>query len=392
MQLINTFKKTNKMNLLIYIGWILIGLFFSWGNTSFGFTFLLIHSSIYLYQNKSKLDFSELFKNKIYITIFLFLLWAFITIIFAYNKSIAVASSIGMTILIFITLLETKLLISLKKFIYNILLPIITFGITISSSYIIYNYFTTNIRRATGVFSNVNDTGTLLLISLLFLISYFEYIDKKHKYLILLPGLLNILALLVTFSRGAFIGFIAGFAVYNLRSKKHILIFIMVFLLLFTFIYSTPKLKNRFINSLTIKDNMDRINIYMSSLKMIKTHPIKGVGPGNFAEVYPSYRWEEKSNNKNKAFAHNIFLNMAVETGIIGFILFSILIIMILIMGIKIFNGNPLHRGVVSTFIAVMVHNQFDCTILKFEVGVVFWSLVGLIIAISMSKKKSESF
>jgi len=391
MSLINKITSINKMNLLLYIGWFCIALFFSWGNTSLGFLFLMIHSIIYLIINRKEINFNLLFKFKTNIILISLLIWTLISAVFAYHKSLALASTLGFIILISITLFETKILINFKKFIYKLLLPIMTLGITIASSYIIYNYFSSTLRRATGVFSNVNDTGTLLIISLILIISYFEYLNNNYKYLVLIPGLLNLLALLLTFSRGAFIGFIAGLAIYNLRSKKHLVIFILIFILIFSFIYSNPKLNKRFIKSLTIEDNMDRINIWMSSLKMIKAHPIQGVGPGNFPKVYPSYRWVEKKSNRYKSFAHNIFLNMAVETGIVGFILFTILIILVLSMGIKLFNNNPIHRGIVAALIAVLIHNQFDCTVLKFEVGVVFWALIGLILAIYQKENPEKS-
>ncbi|MBS3812029.1 MAG: O-antigen ligase family protein [Halanaerobiales bacterium] len=281
-------------------------------------------------------------------------------------------------------------MITLKKNNYKILLPTISIGITISVLYIIYNYFSTNISRATGIFSNINDTGTLLMVSLIFVISYFEFLKNKYRYLMLIPGILGSLAILLTLSRGSFIGLIAGLTTYSLRSKKHIVVFVIIILLMSTVIYSNPKLNNRFFDSITIRENMDRIYIWLSSVEMIKDYPIKGVGPGNFPIIYPLYKHDYDQKTHTMSYAHNIFLNIAVETGLIGFILFSAIIIIILIMAIKIYNKNALSRGVVAAFLSVLIHNQFDCTILKFEIGVVFWILTGLIIAICFSDKNHK--
>lgn len=380
-------KSISNSDILIYIGWILIGLLFSWGNTSLGFIFLLIHLIIYFIKNKKTVKLNNFTDKKIYFLLSLFMVWSLISAFFSYNKKIAFASFIGFLLLIVISLVETKLLVSFKKFKYKILFSAVSIGLTISSSYIIYNYFSTNIRRATGIFSAVNDTGSVLLVAVLIVISYFEFLNNKYRYLLLMPIMLGFLSLILTFSRGAFFGFIAGLFIFNLRSKKRILIFCIIIFLIFSFIITFPQLENRFLDSLTIKDNMDRVSIWISSVNMIKDHPIIGIGPGNFPVVYPSYRWKEEQRTHTMSFAHNIFLNMAVETGLIGFGLFFYIIILILIMGVKIYYNNPLNRGFVSAFIAILAHNQFDCTVLKFEVGVIFWILIGLIIAIYFSNK-----
>jgi len=383
-------KSVGKNNKLAYTGWILICLLFSWGNTSLGFIFLMIHSLIYLYKNRKSLKFKKIINKKIYLFLVLFIIWSLISSLFAYDKKLAFTSTIVFAILLLVTIFETQILITLKKNNYKVLLPTISIGITISVLYIIYNYFSTDISRATGIFSNINDTGTLLMVSLIFVISYFEFLKNKYRYLMLIPGILGSLAILLTLSRGSFIGLIAGLTTYSLRSKKHIVVFVIIILLMSAVIYSNPKLNNRFFDSITIRENMDRIYIWLSSVEMIKDYPIKGVGPGNFPIIYPLYKHDYDQKTHTMSYAHNIFLNMAVETGLIGFILFSAIIIIILIMAIKIYNKNALSRGVVAAFLSVLIHNQFDCTILKFEIGVVFWILTGLIIAICFSDKNHK--
>jgi hypothetical protein len=236
-----------QKNILLYIGWFFIGLFFSWGNTSLGFVFLIIHSLFFLYKNKKSVNIKTFTDNKIYFLLSIFLLWALFSTFFSYDKKIAFASLIGFHILIIITIFETQLLIKFETFINNILLPTISIGITISSFYIIFNYFTSNISRAKGIFSNINDTGTLLLVSFILLLSYLEYLNNKYKYLIIIPMILSLTALILTLSRGAFIGLLVGLAIYNMKSKKHMIIFLLIIVLIFSAVYSIPKLKNRFL-------------------------------------------------------------------------------------------------------------------------------------------------
>lgn len=48
---------------------------------------------------------------------------------------------------------------------------------------------------------------------------------------------------------------------------------------------------------------------------------------------------------------------------------------------------NPLNRSLFAGFIAMLVHQQFDCTILGAEIAGVFWIIAGLIMAIYQKEK-----
>ena len=72
-------------------------------------------------------------------------------------------------------------------------------------------------------------------------------------------------------------------------------------------------------NTTTDKSNADRIWAWRSSVKMIKDHPVTGVGLGRFGEHYlKKYRYKEES--QGLGHAHNNFVQVAAENGIIGLI------------------------------------------------------------------------
>jgi O-antigen polymerase len=89
------------------------------------------------------------------------------------------------------------------------------------------------------------------------------------------------------------------------------------------------------------KDSADgRMLIYKVCFNMIMDHPIIGIGLGNFRAVYGKYQGEyfqthphETHSMKladNVSVAYNEYINIAVETGIIGLILFSLLMLSII--------------------------------------------------------------
>ena len=61
----------------------------------------------------------------------------------------------------------------------------------------------------------------------------------------------------------------------------------------------------------------DRLAIVRDSLKMVKARPVLGWGLGTFPEVYPSFRSFYTNFFVNEA--HNDYIQLAVETGLVGF-------------------------------------------------------------------------
>ena len=61
---------------------------------------------------------------------------------------------------------------------------------------------------------------------------------------------------------------------------------------------------------------LERVAHWVAAQRMWALAPWLGVGPGNYAQVYPQVRlpqWEDALGH-----AHNIYLNVAAETGLIG--------------------------------------------------------------------------
>ncbi len=367
----------NKESILFFGGWSLIAFLSTLGNTSLGLLLLLIYTGYKLW--KKEISFFNYHKSTYKIT-GLFLLWALISSIFAYDKGLALLSLFGYALVLYIIFFGAKKLIIYRSFLEKLLVPLLSTGITISSIYTLYNYFIVGMNRSESLFVRINGTGTLMAFSSIFLIAYFEYNKSIKKYLILIPTILSISALLLTFSRGALLGFLSGFIIYNLKSRKSISILLIILVILFSTIYLIPQLNNRVLSIFSLEKNQNRIFIWESTIDMIKDHPLLGIGPGNFSIVYPEYRSPEAI-EKNHPFAHNIFLNMAVELGLVGLIIFSIIIFKIIKMGYYISKINPLLRSLYAGFIAILVHQQFDCTILGIEIAGLFWLIAGLIVA-----------
>ncbi|MDP2940732.1 MAG: O-antigen ligase family protein, partial [Candidatus Omnitrophota bacterium] len=138
---------------------------------------------------------------------------------------------------------------------------------------------------------------------------------REKKALLMIP---MFLALILTQSLGGFLSLFAALAVYfYLRGKpgkKDFLILAALAALLIVFFL---------LRSLTGKahtqpafSSLMRLNYWTGALEIIRSHPLFGVGPGNF-------------NLPQARFAHNSYLQIWAETGILGIASFLWLVILI---------------------------------------------------------------
>lgn len=130
----------------------------------------------------------------------------------------------------------------------------------------------------------------------------------------------------LTRSRGAWLGFLAMFATVALVRRagaKTALVGVMILLLPLAL---SPSLKDRMLSAFEPERNKDRIYIWTSTLKIIKDYPVLGTGTGVFPNIYERYAlpdaWERRV-----AYAHNLFLQLASESGLIGLAVFLALML-----------------------------------------------------------------
>ncbi len=145
------------------------------------------------------------------------------------------------------------------------------------------------------------------------------------------------LALLLTFSRGAYMGifFIGlGMLIFSYFSYKKaqtpLLLVGMSFLILFSFLPSNL-IWERAVSSFSLADtsNQGRLFMWHTAWDFLQENPW-GIGVGNYAlEVLPSAEY------RDPIYAHNLYLDIMVEAGVIAGILFILWIFQGMFVGYK---------------------------------------------------------
>ncbi|MBW4613931.1 MAG: IctB family putative bicarbonate transporter [Desmonostoc vinosum HA7617-LM4] len=131
--------------------------------------------------------------------------------------------------------------------------------------------------------------------------------------------------------------------------------------------------------------NNFRRNVWDAVFEMIRDRPILGIGPGHnsFNKVYPLYQRPRYT----ALSAYSIFLEVAVETGFIGLACFLWLIIVTVNTAIVQINRLRHSRsiegfwliGAIATLLGMLTHGTVDTVWYRPEVNTLWWLIVALI-------------
>lgn len=215
--------------------------------------------------------------------------------------------------------------------------------------------------------------GLLLPITLGF------WINSRNK-LWLISALIIFLADILTFSRGAYLG-IAGVILFLLFifwkeiGRKYKLAFLSLgFIFLLTFIIPNP-ISARFFSSFNLKEgsNAGRMEMWGKSLEIIENHPIIGVGIGNY-----SLEVNSLADYRNPIYAHNTYLDIAAETGILNGLVWISLIIFSILAFLKKSQEDNFFLWPAVSLVIFSVHSLADTGIYSPVVLTIFLIIMGL--------------
>jgi len=189
------------------------------------------------------------------------------------------------------------------------------------------------VKKGKGIGGFLADENDLCMtMNMIIPISFFLAMNasgKKKIYFIFLTGLF-LFVIILSASRGGFVGLMAAFIYCWLRTKKKILTaFIIGVLAIFAAVVAPPTYWNE-IRSITEEGTEqgtgeERVYTWGIGWHMFLDNPILGVGQGNFPYVFEKYELEvtgtdEAFHGRSVAGreAHSIYITMLTELGIIG--------------------------------------------------------------------------
>lgn len=263
-------------------------------------------------------------------------------------------------------------------------------GFGLSKDYIV-EYGSVESRRIPSTMYNPNNFAAYLMLTS-FPILLFGLYTKDRKYRISLIALFCLMAvnLLLTFSRGAWVGFALSAAVLAIVYNPRVLYIIAGVSVPSLFINS---IRERFLSifTLTSDSNVTRLRLWQTGLKMAHENPILGVGLGNSIYRYDEYikRFPQLDTVYHYTMypLHNSYIKVLAETGVIGLAAFLLIIGYMVIKTYKIYKAStdPMCRGLaLGYFITLpgyLFMNIVDNCLFDPQTAVFFWLIFGLIVA-----------
>ncbi len=126
----------------------------------------------------------------------------------------------------------------------------------------------------------------------------------------------------------------------------------------------------------------ERLAHQLAGLRMFADRPLLGVGIGNYPAAYPHYRVAPVWFN-DLGHAHNYYINIAAEAGIVGLVAFLIALIAAFVIVARLYKraATPWARtialGTLGVLVTVAVHNNFD-NIFVHEMEAQFALIIGI--------------
>lgn len=246
------------------------------------------------------------------------------------------------------------------------------------------------VGRATAGFSQPNQLGGFLVVLVPLAIAG-AALARRGRAIFVVAALAAATGVYVSFSRGALIG-LALVPLIFLRGWRLWLVGPLVALV--AIIAAPGLLKERFATlSSAGPDVTTRTDIWNAAVKVWEQHPLIGVGLGGFPEAYaqapiPGKLFLPGSTFEPPPHAHNVFLQLLAEEGILGFLAFAALLVVSARVTIRLRAGPDrlerlLGSGLLAALAAFLAHNTFDVTLEDPQTGPYILVLLGLIAACS---------
>ena len=172
--------------------------------------------------------------------------------------------------------------------------------------------------RARGFFSiYMTLAGVLTLV----LVSVLPRLARGGRSAVwALPAwLAGVLALGLTYARGAWLGFAVGAVAGALTLRRRWLVLVALALVIAGALAVEPGVLERLrtVGDLADDTARDRLAMLDVGLRLVRAHPVTGVGPGEVKRLYPAWATEEAL-RRSTSHLHDTPLQIVVERGIPG--------------------------------------------------------------------------
>lgn len=257
--------------------------------------------------------------------------------------------------------------------------------------------------RAVSTFENPNVLGEFLILTIPLAFAFAlekqnDEISPRKRFASCIATVLGCACLILTWSRGAWLGFAVSLLAFALIASKKVFAALLIaspLASLLVFARNTAIFDR--LTNFTDSSTSYRLNIWKGSLRLIRDNLISGIGIGEqaFSSVYPAYA---VGGAEVAYHSHSLYLQLTAEMGIFALIFF---VIFVLFLASRCFsylqNCASIREKLVcialfTGIFAFLFQGLTDFVFYNYRVFLYFWMMVGLAVSYTdfSSEKKKE--
>jgi O-antigen ligase len=256
--------------------------------------------------------------------------------------------------------------------------------------------------RIAGPFEYPDGFGNYLvmILPLVIVSSLYKFKVRYFTYLLRIITFILIFLLFTNVTKGAWIGFIVSLVFLAMFfQKKKSLTFILIFLIM-AFFMLTPSFKSHIFSQFDMSNPSitQRFDLWQTGWNMFIDRPLFGQGLGTYMNNYEKYQTPRPRpvGQGGLWYAHNSYLQILAENGIIGLVSFLTIIFILFKRTSKLIirreNGYLFNLlfGLTTGMLAYLIQIFFDSTFYSLPNSVLFWYILSVLVAtVGLIEKKA---
>ena len=244
-------------------------------------------------------------------------------------------------------------------------------------------------NRAFSTLYNPNVLGSYLIIIISVTLAGFRCSDGRYHLLTTsLVLIAAILCMYLTLSRGAWLGLaVSIFIIFVFSKHKRYIVAILAFAILTMLALETlleiPLISRMNLDVLKQDSSIAyRWPLWKFAFKTFTENPLFGSGIGSFGFYVPSHF---KASGYLVSHAHNIYLQLLAETGLLGFVAFMGYLMTSMYISFQLFRRSSDHQtrclsvGVWASCGGLLAHGVVDATLYLPQLSIFMWVLIAVI-------------
>lgn len=350
------------------------------------------------------LSIKKLFSTKLFIAAIIFSVVCLLSFIPAVSKSAVIAELFRFWTYLFLFFVVVSYVDDERDVIKIMVLLMVS--VFVSGTIGLYQFFTGAKKfadnsmgdegRVYSTFVNPNYWGAFINL-MIFPVLMLAVKKVKHYGLYYAFSALLLINLVMTYTRGSWIGFVVGLVIFIAAYSWKLIIPVIIASPIGLL---APSVRERIFSIFNSKSwtIVERIRLWKTGLLMFRDHPILGVGNGNYLLRYNEYikKHPELDIGKEKFSVHNSYIKVLCETGILGFIPYLLVHVFYIGELLSIYK-NP--KNSITRFLAIayicsiasyLVQNISNNMFFIPQVNAFYWIIGGLIIAYNNAGFKNQ--